>query len=179
MDSDAGSDAQLSDAADRFEAAADRKRSTSMGDVLSNFAVKLACAALATATLVAAAPVSAQQYPVKPVKIIVPYAPGEGNDLIARFLAQRLTEGLAQQFFVENKMTTTRFVPAMALVIARGWVYSRAARSAHRGPQDVTTTYWGSGVKWIALCYVQYKIPDPPDSSFATRLDAAGRPRVT
>src|SRR5262245_20904177 len=77
------------------------------------------------------------------------------------------------------QMTTTRFVPAMALVIARGWVYSRAARSAHRGAQDVTTTYWGSGAKWIALCYVQYKIPDPPDSLFATRLDAAGRSRVT
>ena len=48
-------------------------------------------------------PASAQQYPGKPVRIIVPFAPGGGSDFIARFMAQRLTDSLGAQVIVENK----------------------------------------------------------------------------
>jgi len=57
----------------------------------------------ATAALVASPPLSAQQYPTKPVKIIVPFSPGGSMDMIGRPIAQRLTTALGQQFIVENR----------------------------------------------------------------------------
>ncbi len=44
----------------------------------------------------------AQTYPSRPVRVIVPYAPGGVTDVVARLIAQKLSEHLGKQFFVEN-----------------------------------------------------------------------------
>ena len=46
---------------------------------------------------------SAQAYPNKPVRLIVPFAPGGFTDVVARILGQKLSVAMGQQFIVENK----------------------------------------------------------------------------
>src|ERR1700693_903045 len=45
----------------------------------------------------------AQSYPTRPVRIIVGFAPGGGNDIVARLMGQWLSERLGQQFVIENR----------------------------------------------------------------------------
>ncbi len=63
---------------------------------------KLVCATAVLATSLVAVPASAQTYPTRPVRIIVPFAPG-GVDVTARLIADRLSATFGQAFVVENR----------------------------------------------------------------------------
>ena len=60
----------------------------------------MVCAALAV-------PVGAQSYPVKPVRLVIPWAAGGSTDSIGRILAQKLTESTGQQWVVDNRAGAT------------------------------------------------------------------------
>src|SRR5256885_14656063 len=59
--------------------------------------------ALAVVSLVLAAAAGAQSYPNRPVKVIVPWPPGQATDIAARVIAERLQAALGQPFVVDNK----------------------------------------------------------------------------
>ena len=66
------------------------------------FLKKAAAAVVAAGVVLAAAPVLAQTYPDKPVRLVVPYQPGGATDVIGRVMAQQLSTALGQQFVVHN-----------------------------------------------------------------------------
>jgi len=61
----------------------------------------LACLALAAAA--SSGSWAQDKYPVKPVRIIVPYGPGGATDIVARIVAEQMRQSLGQSFVVENK----------------------------------------------------------------------------
>jgi tripartite-type tricarboxylate transporter receptor subunit TctC len=66
-------------------------------------AMRITAACLLMAAGLWAAAGHAQAYPVKPVRIVVPYPPGGGNDIVVRAYSPRLTERLGQSIVVDNR----------------------------------------------------------------------------
>ena len=60
-------------------------------------------AALLIAALLATSAAQGADYPARPVRVIVPFAPGGGSDILARQLTPRLTDTLGQSFVVDNR----------------------------------------------------------------------------
>ena len=67
--------------------------------------MRLRAATLLSAALAASAPhaAAAEAYPAKPVRFVVAFPPGGGTDIIARSIAQKLSERFAQQVLVDNR----------------------------------------------------------------------------
>ena len=96
----------------------------------------LAAVAVALALPCAA---QAQTYPVKPIRLVIPLAPGGGNDILGRFFAKQVTEGLGQQMIVENR-------PGGGGLVGGEFV----ARAA---PDGYTLVFGGSGLMVVTLAY--------------------------
>ncbi len=105
---------------------------------------------IAVAAAVAGA-AQAKDYPEKPVKIIVPYPPGGAVDVIARIMAQKLSEGTGGQFYVEN------------LAGAGGDIGTRAAAAARADGQTLLFT----SPDFVIRPLINRKAPYDPMASFA------------
>ena len=109
------------------------------------------CAVAGAVALLALSPSArAQNYPDRPVRVIVPYAPGGPTDISGRVIAQKLSEQLGKQFFVEN-------VPGVGGNTGTG-------RAAQAAPDGYTLLYAGSPYVINATLYE--KVPYDPDKDF-------------
>ena len=115
---------------------------------------RLAASALALPTLARAA--SAQTYPAQPVHLIVGYAAGQSIDILARLIAQSLSEQLGQQFIVENK-------PGAGGNIAADMV-------AHSDPDGYTILISGPGMATNQFLYPQLTYDSIADFAPVTML---------
>jgi tripartite-type tricarboxylate transporter receptor subunit TctC len=61
--------------------------------------VLITCAA----ALATSVPARAQLYPAKPIRMIVPFPAGGATDIVARLVAQKLTDGMGQQVIIDNR----------------------------------------------------------------------------
>lgn len=73
---------------------------------------------VAMACVMSAGAAMAQTYPNKPIRMVVPYAPGGGLDAITRLVAQQMSEGLGQSIVVENKAGAGGMIGAEAVAKA-------------------------------------------------------------
>jgi tripartite-type tricarboxylate transporter receptor subunit TctC len=105
---------------------------------------------------------AAQEYPARPVRIIVPSPPGGGTDIVARVLAQHFARSFGQQFFVENKPGAGNMIGIEAV-----------ARSAPDGYTLLMTA------STLALNSVLFKkVPYDPVRDFAPITLTATAPNV-
>jgi tripartite-type tricarboxylate transporter receptor subunit TctC len=79
---------------------------------------RLVLGLLIAAALACIRPASAEDYPSRPIRVLVPYAPGGVSDIAARLVGQKLTEALGQQVYVENRPSGNGFIAVMATVRA-------------------------------------------------------------
>jgi tripartite-type tricarboxylate transporter receptor subunit TctC len=73
----------------------------------------------------------AQTYPNRPIRFLVPFPPGGGNDLVARITGQKLSEALGQPVVVENRPGASGQVGAQALMAAAPDGYAIGTAGTH------------------------------------------------
>ena len=100
---------------------------------------RLLCLGLVLLGLVSTS-VQAQNYPNKPIRLIVPFPPGGGNDVIARLIAQKLSDRFGQQVVVDNKAGANGIVGLQALMQSPADGFTLAVAAA--GPMAVNPSLY-------------------------------------
>ena len=120
-----------------------------------------ALVALCAAGTAAAQAQDASRFPAKPIRMIVPFPPGGSNDILGRFIAQKMTERLGQQTIVDNR-------PGADGIIGTEF--------ASRAPAD------GHTILIISISYTMnpalHKLPFDPIKSFAPIAQIGSGPNV-
>jgi tripartite-type tricarboxylate transporter receptor subunit TctC len=110
-----------------------------------------------------AAVAQSQSYPQKAIRLVVPLAPGGGNDTLARYVGKYLTESLGQSVVIENR--------------AGGGGLAGGEYTARAAPDGYTLVVAGSGLIVVTLTHKQFNFqrdltPIAPIGEYATLLVA-------
>ena len=118
---------------------------------------------LAVAMIVAALPAAAQNYPLKTVRLIVPFPPGGSTETLARLLGVRLSEVWGQQVIIDNR-------PGAGGIIG--------TELGAKAPPDGYTLLMGSGAPLTIIPGLHAKLPYDPLKDFAPIILMAAVPNV-
>lgn len=123
---------------------------------------RLSQAFITCAFAISSSAACAAAYPERPIRLIVPVAPGGGNDIVARLLAQKLTEAWGQQVVVDNR-------PGAATAIG-------ADITAKSNPDGYTIMLFS--VSFAINASVKRKLPFDPINDFAPITLVAQVPQI-
>ena len=113
--------------------------------------VGLRAAALAATVLALAGPVAGQSYPARPIKVIVPFPPGDAADILSRLIGPKVSERLGQPMVVENRPGASGQIGMEVL--------------AHSAPDGYTIGV-GQGGNLVVAPHTYKKIPYDPLKDF-------------
>ncbi len=113
--------------------------------------------------LLAASQGFAQSYPSKPIRIIVPYSAGGGTDIVARAVAQKMSENWGQSVVVDNRVGASGMIGADAVA---------------KAPADGYTLLMASPAEIAVNHHLYAKVPYDPERDFAPVTLVAVTPLV-
>ena len=108
--------------------------------------------ALAGAALIASTAATAQPFPNKPIRAVVPFAAGSATDQIGRAFAEKMSQTLGQQIVIDNKPGANGMIGADAVA---------------KAPADGYTLLFGTNSTNAALKFLMKKLPYDQDTAFA------------
>jgi tripartite-type tricarboxylate transporter receptor subunit TctC len=142
---------------------------------ISMWKAKLAILAVALLT-VHMGPASAQDYPTRPIRLVVPFAAGGAVDVVARILAQRLSSQLGQSIVVENRLGAAGAIGAATVAKASpdGYTLLFTANSTHTTVPHVSKPLYDPLTDFTPIATVldySFVLVTNPKSSIATVAD--------